>query len=646
MSEYIVEKLSSADKAGTNCVYMKNPQSTHVNITTNLHLGTFKVLCDPTLKSNQIGMGTFARTWFDLTLGKSVYINTIDDEQIEPLNKITWIAKNINPKKNSYIEITDETIEQIKNELIGTVPIENLQFACYDSSLILTPIDLVSNTNNVINLDTKINIISTDKTIHIDTTNDSKELFKGNFNFLELGIGGLDKQFEIIFRRAFTSRLIPNKVLENLGINHVKGIILHGPAGTGKTLIARQIGKILNCKEPKIINGPSLLSSYIGKSEENVRELFADAFADKKNKELHLIMFDEFDSLAKRRGGSGPDSSVADKIVNQLLSMIDGPESLNNILLIAMTNRLDMIDEAILRPGRFEIQIEISLPDVKGRLDILKIHTSKMDKAGYLKHVNLDEIAELSKNFTGAELESVVKNAVSYSISKVIDPSDLSSLNSIIPLITQEELLKSVKEIKPQFGSISKEIEIITSINFELYSQNYSKSYNEILEKIQNLTNGNLLTLLIKGDTFVGKTTLACMVAKNCGLNCIKFVNSETLMKTSSMFRENILYDIFEQGYKSESFVLILDSIEKIIEYSKLGNMYNNKILQTIYTMMSKIIESNKKIVIILTSSNETLMEITELNVQSTYEYNIFDELIKDKYISQYFKDKKFINNQ
>jgi vesicle-fusing ATPase len=106
------------------------------------------------------------------------------------------------------------------------------------------------------------------------------QLFKNKqINFEQLGIGGLDKQFEAIFRRAFASRVFPPSIVQRLGIKHCKGILLYGPPGTGKTLIARQIGKMLNGKEPKIVNGPEILNKYVGQSEENVRALFAEAEA-------------------------------------------------------------------------------------------------------------------------------------------------------------------------------------------------------------------------------------------------------------------------------------------------------------------------------------------------------------------------------
>ena len=254
-------------------------------------------------------------------------------------------------------------------------------------------------------------------------------IFRAEFNFEKMGIGGLDKEFSDIFRRAFASRVVPASVIAKLGTPHVKGMLLYGPPGTGKTLIARQIGKMLNGKEPKIVNGPEVLSKYVGQSEENIRALFADAEAEYKERgddsELHIVIFDEIDSICKARGSSRDGTGVHDTVVNQLLSKIDGVDSLNNILIIGMTNRKDMIDEALLRPGRLEVQVQISLPDEAGRLQILSIHTGKMAEAGFLDSgVDLPELAAGTKNFSGAEIEGLVKAASSYALARTTGGGD------------------------------------------------------------------------------------------------------------------------------------------------------------------------------------------------------------------------------
>jgi len=139
-------------------------------------------------------------------------------------------------------------------------------------------------------------------------------------------------------------------------------------------LIARKIAECIKAREPKVTSGPAIFDKYVGGSEKNVRDLFQEAeqeFKDKgDNSELHIIIIDEIDALCKKRGSSSDGTGVNDSVVNQLLSKIDGVNSLNNILLIGMTNRKDQIDEAVLRPGRLEVHIEITLPNKEGREQI------------------------------------------------------------------------------------------------------------------------------------------------------------------------------------------------------------------------------------------------------------------------------------
>merc|ERR1719427_1100440 len=289
-----------------------------------------------------------------------------------------------------------------------------------------------------------------------------------NFNFQDLGIGGLDEEFKEIFRRAFASRNLPPDVVERMGAKHVKGILLHGPPGCGKTLTARQIGKMLSAREPKIVNGPEILNKFVGESESNIRKLFEDAEEEQKrlgsNSGLHIIIFDEIDAICKQRGSVQGASGVHDTVVNQLLSKIDGVEPLNNILVIGMTNRPDLIDEALLRPGRLEVKKEIGLPDENGRLEVLKIHTKKMIESGILADdVSLDEIAKLTKNFSGAELAGLIRGAQSCAIVRHVKVGtkveiDTNAMDEI--QVHMKDFMASLEnDIKPAYGSKEEDFE-------------------------------------------------------------------------------------------------------------------------------------------------------------------------------------------
>jgi len=189
---------------------------------------------------------------------------------------------------------------------------------------------------------------------------------------------------------------------ERMGIKPPKGVLLYGPPGTGKTLLAKAVA---NESEANFIQvkGPSLLSMWVGKSEEGVRKIFEKA----RQVSPCIIFFDEIDSLARKRG-DGAGSRVTESVLNQLLAEMDGIEDLSNVIVLGATNRPDMLDSAVLRPGRFDRIVYVPVPDKEGRLKILEIHTKKMPLE---KDISLKEISEKTEGYTGADIESLVREA-------------------------------------------------------------------------------------------------------------------------------------------------------------------------------------------------------------------------------------------
>ncbi|CAI8035308.1 Vesicle-fusing ATPase [Geodia barretti] len=357
-----------------------------------------------------------------------------------------------------------------------------------------------------------------------------------DWDFKQMGIGGLDKEFSDIFRRAFASRVFPPDVVEQLGMKHVRGILLYGPPGTGKTLMARQIGKMLHAREPKIVNGPEVLNKYVGESESNIRLLFAEAETEQKkmgiNSALHIIIFDELDAICKQRGTVGGGTGVHDTVVNQLLAKIDGVEQLNNILLIGMTNRKDLIDDALLRPGRLEVQMEISLPSEKGRLEILHIHTALMRKNKKLhSEVDLKHLAEKTRNFSGAEIEGLVRSAVATAMNRMINASDkvLVGRNDAEKLIvTNADFEHGLQfDVKPAFGISEEQLDRYVFNGIIPWGDNVGEIEEmgrTAIQQIRTSVRTPLVSLLLRGDPGCGKTALAASIARDSNFPFIKIL--------------------------------------------------------------------------------------------------------------------------
>lgn len=327
-----------------------------------------------------------------------------------------------------------------------------------------------------------------------------KSIFSKKFKFEDMGVGGLDKEIIQMFRRAFATRRLPPSVLSKYGKTHVKGVLLFGPPGTGKTLIAKELAGCLNSVKPIIVNGPDILSKYVGESEENIRKLFLPARKDQTelgdDSPLHVIIFDEFDSIGKPRGMDSEGSGVASNVVNQLLAMIDGVDSLNNILMIAMTNRKDLIDPAIIRPGRFEVHIEINLPDHAGRLQILNIHTKKMREHGILgADLDLEKIAHLTKNYTGAEIEALTKSATSFALNRKHDLLDFSKelqLTKENMIVDMQDFMRALEEVKPDFGMDEDKIESRLRGNIIPYGPRFETLMGSLTDSINSCVNSDL----------------------------------------------------------------------------------------------------------------------------------------------------------
>ena len=585
-----------------------------------------------------IAMSKMTRKLLQIGEEDSVNFEYVFDSQPHKSN-LTHIKFKVNPRKKIDEQITvedTELLEIVKKLYIGT-PFNNstiLYFVNKQMGLTieateleidpLGPLNEERSAKNRVNfgflaIDTNIEVVSETPKYKIHSkAMKAKNLTKFGFNFNEMGVGGLDQEISNIFRRAFTTRLYPTAYLEKYGIHHVKGMLLYGPPGTGKTLIARTLANALNVSEFKVVNGPELFDKFVGETEKKIRDLFANAEKDQKENGdeagLHVIVFDEIDSLCKARGTVNSGTGVHDTAVNQLLTKIDGVDSLNDIIVIGMTNRKDLIDEAVLRPGRLELHIEISLPDEKGRLQIFNIHTRKMRENKVLDDdVDLAKLAKMTKNYTGADIESMVKLACSNALSQGVNFSNSKVNFSKEHKVNMKNFEDAFAEIQPMFGVNSNELENCIQFGMINYGENYeilSSKISSLFEQIKNSQPISLLSVLLEGEPGCGKTALASYLALHSGFPYVRIISPESLVKYMENGKYSAIYNTFEDGYKSPYSLIILDNLEKLVEYIKIGPRFSQLLLNTLSVYIKKLPpKKGKKMFIIGTTSMPSEME-------------------------------------
>lgn len=452
-----------------------------------------------------------------------------------------------------------------------------------------------------------------------------QSIINPDWDFTKMGIGGLDTEFNAIFRRAFASRVFPPEVMEQLGCKHVKGILLFGPPGTGKTLMARQIGQMLNAREPKIVNGPQILDKYVGESEANIRRLFADAEEEEKRmgplSGLHIIIFDEIDAICKARGSVAGNAGVNDTVVNQLLSKIDGVDQLNNILIIGMTNRLDMIDDALTRPGRLEVKIEIGLPKESGRIQILNIHTRKMKSNGKLHgDVDINELAKLTKNFSGAEIEGLVRASQACALNRLvkaskkveIDPDAAEKL-----MINRADFFYSLEnDVKPAFGASQEVLQNFLSRGIIIWGnpvQDILEDGRLLLQQAAGSDGSGLVSIMLEGAPNAGKTALAAQLALNSGFPFVKICSPDDMVGFTESAKCMMIRKIFDDAYRSSYSCIVVDNIERLIDYGPIGPRYSNLTLQALLVLLKKSPPRGKRLLIICTTSRKEVLEQMEM---------------------------------
>lgn len=423
-------------------------------------------------------------------------------------------------------------------------------------------------------------------------------------------IGGLDREISRV-REMIELPLKHPELFERLGVEAPKGVLLHGPPGTGKTLLAKAVANETNANFYHI-GGPEIMSKFYGESEERLREIFKEAEENAPS----IIFIDEIDSIAPKREEVSGD--VEKRIVSQLLTIMDGLESRGQLVVIGATNRPNAIDPALRRPGRFDREIEIGLPDRKGRLQVLHIHTRGMP---LVEDVDLENIAARTHGFVGADLEALAKEAAMGALRRILPEINLDEQSIPAELldkinVTMDDFENSLREVPP---STMREV-LVESPNvkwddvggLEETKQELREAiewplkYDEIFEYSGvNPPKG----IMLYGPPGTGKTLIAKAVATESEVNFISIKGPELLSKWVGESERGIR-EVFRKARQAAPCIVFFDEIDSIVppRGRNLGSNVTERVVSQILTELDGL-DSLKDVVVIAATNRPDMVD-------------------------------------
>ena len=377
-------------------------------------------------------------------------------------------------------------------------------------------------------------------------------------------IGGLRPVIQKV-REMIELPLRHPELFERLGVEAPKGVLLHGPPGTGKTLLAKAVASETNANFYSI-GGPEIMSKFYGESEERLREIFKEAQENAPS----IIFIDEIDSIAPKR--EEVTGEVEKRVVSQLLSVMDGLQSRGKVVVIGATNRINSIDPALRRPGRFDREIEIGVPDRDGRLEILQIHTRGMPLA---EDVDLKKLADVTHGFVGADLEALAKEAAIRALRRILPEINLEAenipvevLNKII--VRMSDFQEALKEVEP---SAMREVLVevpdikwediggLEGVKEELREAiEWPLKYPELFAQMNAVPPKGLL---LYGPPGTGKTLLAKAAANESEANFISVKGPELLNKFVGE-SEKAVREIFRKARQASPCIIFFDEVDSV----------------------------------------------------------------------------------
>lgn len=426
-------------------------------------------------------------------------------------------------------------------------------------------------------------------------------------------IGGLRREIGLI-REMIELPLRHPELFQKLGIDPPKGVLLHGPPGTGKTMIAKAVANETDANFVSI-SGPEIMSKYYGESEKQIREIFEEA----EKSAPTIIFIDEIDSIAPKR--EEVTGEVERRVVAQLLSLMDGLKSRGQVIVIAATNRPNAIDPALRRGGRFDREIEIGIPDRLGRLEVLQIHTRGMPLSEDMAEgKGMREMADMTHGFVGADLSSLCKEAAMHAVRLILP---MINIQEEIPpeimeklVVTKEDFLGAFRNIEP---SAMREVYIevpevrwtdiggLESVKQELIEAvEWPIKYPEAFEVIGTRPPKGVLMF---GPPGTGKTLLAKAVATESEANFISIKGPELLSKFVGE-SERIVRETFRKARQAAPAIIFFDEIDSIVPArgSSFDSGVTERVVSQILTELDGL-EELKNVVVVAATNRPELVD-------------------------------------
>src|SRR5574342_1068491 len=377
-------------------------------------------------------------------------------------------------------------------------------------------------------------------------------------------LGGLKKEVQKI-REMIELPMRHPELFEKLGVEAPKGVLMYGPPGTGKTLLAKAVAGETNSHFISL-SGPEIMGKYYGESEERLRDIFKQAEENAPS----IIFIDEIDSIAPKR--EEVTGEVEKRVVSQLLTLMDGMKVRGKVVVIAATNRPDSIDPAIRRPGRFDREIEIGIPDEEGRKEILDIHTRGMPLNN---KVNLDQIAKITHGFVGADLEILAKEAAMRSLRRILPELDLEQekisseiLQKIV--ISDEDFKDALKEVRP--SALREVLVQVPNVTWDDVGglESLKEELQEAVEwplkhkeAFEHTDVSPPRGILLYGPPGTGKTLIAKAVASTSESNFISIKGPELLSKWVGESEKGIR-EVFRKARQASPCVVFFDELDSV----------------------------------------------------------------------------------